>query len=86
MAGLCGMSDTYFRRLFVEEFGMTPVKYITNLRMEHITELLRSNYYTVEEVAEACGFNNVNYFSLFVKKETGLPPTAYRAKLLNEKL
>lgn len=86
LAKICGMSDTYFRRLFVQEFGLTPVKYINRLRLERIAELLRSNYYTVEEVSEACGFNNVNYFSLFVKKETGLPPKAYRAKLLNEKL
>lgn len=86
LAKMCGMSDTYFRRLFVQEFGLTPVKYINRLRLEHITEMLQSSYYTVEEVSEACGFNNVNYFSLFVKKETGMPPSVYRTKLLNENM
>ena len=84
LARMCGMSDTYFRRLFVQEFGVTPVKYINRLRLERITEMLQSSYYTVEEVSEACGFNNVNYFSLFVKKETGMPPSVYRTKLLKK--
>lgn len=83
LSRMCGMSDTYFRRLFVAEFGMTPKKYINHLRMTQLRELLQSNYYSIEEIAEICGFNNVNYFSLFVKKETGLPPSALRAQLLN---
>ena len=68
---MCNMSDTYFRRLFVAEFGTTPLKYINNLRMTQISELLQANYSSIEDISEQCGFNNVNYFSLFVKKETG---------------
>jgi len=82
LSRLCGMSDTYFRRLFVEAFGETPRRYINRLRMARVTELLRSSYYTMERISESCGFNNVNYFSLFVKKETGLSPSLYRKKLL----
>ncbi len=76
-----GMSDTYFRRLFVQRFGKTPLKFINGLRMTHALELLQSNYYTVEEISEKCGFNNINYFSMFFKKEMGMPPSAYRKKV-----
>ena len=79
------MSDTYFRRLFVTRFGQTPLRYINAMRFERARELLCSEYYTVEEIAELCGFNNVNYFSLFIKKETGLPPTTYRKMLLESR-
>ena len=82
LSALCGMSDTYFRKLFVSEFGMTPQHYISRLRLTTATELLHSGYYTVGEIAERCGFNNINYFSAFIKKETGLPPLRYRSKLL----
>ena len=82
LAAMCNMSDTYFRRLFVAEFGTTPLKYINKLRMTQISELLQANYNSIEDIAEQCGFNNVNYFSLFVKKETGMSPFAYRKKLL----
>lgn len=83
LSRLCGMSDTYFRRLFVAEFGITPLRYINRLRMDLARELLRSSYYTVEEISERCGFNNINYFCLFIKKETGMSPLNYRKKLLS---
>lgn len=83
LAKLCGMSDTYFRKLFVAEHGMTPQRYISNLRLITATELLQSGYYTVSEISNRCGFNNINYFSTFIKKETGLSPTAYRKKILS---
>ena len=81
----CGMSDTYFRRLFVQELGQTPQKYISRLRLEKATELLRSGYYPVSRISDLCGFNNPNYFSLFIKKETGLSPLQYRKHLLSPK-
>lgn len=82
LAKLCGMSDTYFRRLFVAEYGTTPQQYISRLRLTTAAELLQSGYYTVGEIAERCGFHNINYFSTFIKKETGLSPVKYRDQLL----
>lgn len=84
LAAQCGMSDTYFRRVFSQNYGTAPLKYIHNLRLTYAKELLQSDYCTIEEVAEKCGFNNVNYFSLFVKKQTGLSPSAYRNHILND--
>lgn len=69
------MSDTYFRRLFIKNFSVTPLKYINNLRLSYAEELLKSGYYTVEQVAEKVGFSDPKYFSTFVKRETGLPPS-----------
>ena len=79
-----GMSSTYFRNQFSSVFHMTPLKYINQLRFTYAEELLQSDYYTIEEISEKCGFNNINYFSLFIKKQTGYPPSVYRAKLKNE--
>ena len=72
LARLCGMSDTYFRRLFVARFGMTPLKYILELRLARSMELLQAGYHTVEEISYMCGFNNISYFCTFFKKKTGL--------------
>ena len=76
-----GMSTTYFRNQFSSMFHTTPLKYINQLRLTYAKELLQSNYYTIEEIAEKCGFNNINYFSLFIKKQTGYPPSIYRTHL-----
>ena len=80
LARRCGMSDTYFRRLFVARFGVTPLKHINDLRLARAMELLQADYHTVEEIAYMCGFNNISYFSTFFKKETGFSPMAYREK------
>jgi len=69
------VSDTYFRKLFFMHFKTTPVKYINKLKLEYAKELLYSDYYTIEEVSEKCGFNNINYFSTFIKKQTGMSPS-----------
>ena len=69
------VSDTYFRKQFKEKYSVTPLKYINKLKADYAIELLRSGYYTVTEVAEKCGFENVYYFSLFIKKETGKSPS-----------
>jgi len=82
LAKMCGMSDTYFRKLFVQEFHVTPQCYINQLRLAKATELLQSGYYSVSEIANRCGFNNINYFSTFIKKKTGLSPLNYRNQLL----
>ena len=81
LAVQCGMSSTYFRKQFSSVFHTTPLKYINQLRLTYAEELLQSDYYTIEEIAEKCGFNNINYFSLFIKKQTGYPPSVYRTYL-----
>lgn len=78
LARMCSMSDTYFRKLFVERFSVTPLKYIHKLKLNYALELLRLDYDTVEEISEKCGFLSVNHFSLFVKNATGKSPSAFR--------
>ena len=82
LANRYGMSTTYFRNQFCGIYGITPLKYINNLRFNYASELLAADYDTVEEIAEKCGFNNINYFSSFIKKQTGMSPTSYRKQLL----
>lgn len=77
LAHMCGMSDTYFRRLFVKHFSTTPLKYINTLKLNYAKELLQSGYYTISQVSEKCGFENVQYFSRYIKKETGRTPSEF---------
>lgn len=75
LAKLCSMSEAYFRKLFMKKYGVSPLKYINNLRLSYAKNLLSTGHFTVEQVSEMCGFNNVSYFSLFIKKETGTAPS-----------
>ena len=77
LSGLCNISETYFRRIFFKSFGVSPVKYINTLKINRAKELIRSDLYTISEVAIASGFQNESYFSRKFKLETGLSPLAY---------
>lgn len=82
LSRMASMSDTYLRKLFVTEYAMTPQKYVNHLRLSKATELLQSGYYSVSEISALCGFSNSNYFSAFIKKQTGMSPVDYRKALL----
>ena len=79
LAELCGVSGVYFRRLFHDCLGMSPVKYINKLKIECAKELIRSGagIYTVGQVAELSGFGDLCYFYRLFKKEVGMTPSEY---------
>jgi len=74
LANACHLSVSHFRKLFSEYFGMSPIKYINNIRIKKACELLKSGLYTVGEASEKTGFNSVYYFSRTFKKVIGINP------------
>lgn len=75
---ICGISYTYFKKLFIEKFGMPPVQYVNHMRLERSAELLLTNKYSIGEIAKMCGFENVYYFSKKFKEKYQFSPTAYQ--------
>jgi len=69
------MSDTYFRKLFAEKYGTTPLKYIIMKKLNYAEKLLSAGGYAVNEIAEKSGFRDVKYFSRAFKKQYGVPPS-----------
>lgn len=77
IASVVGLSPSYLRTLFKKSEGESPNHYLNRTRIEHAKEMLLSEMFTIEEVASACGFQNVYYFSRVFKKYTGIPPGKY---------
>lgn len=77
MAAASHISEVYLRRIFRRDYGMSPVMYLTKLRMEYAVSLLRSGYYTVETTAHMCGYDDAKYFSSLFKKTFGVCPREY---------
>lgn len=70
----------YLRKLFKKEVGITPLEFMTNLRMKKAEIMLASmwsNSYTVSEIAGYCGFEDALYFSRVFKKTFGCSPSAF---------
>lgn len=85
LAKLCNISETYLKKLFNERFGLSPKKYITKLKMDYAVEMLSSQMFSVNSIAEALGYENVYYFSRAFKKEMGISPTEYMNKCKSSK-
>lgn len=82
LAEISGMSYSYFKSLFKRKNGVTPSRYVAALKVARAKELLIMGRYTVSQIAEMTGFENVYYFSSFFKKETGVTPTQYPRQIL----
>lgn len=78
LASIMGMSPTYLGRIFLEQTGSKPLDYITGQRMEKACELLLHTTKTIKEVAEACGYADVNYFVKLFRRKIELKPSEYR--------
>lgn len=74
LSRLCGISDSYLKKLFIKNFGISPIKYIIQMKMNYASDLLRSNLYSLEQVSEMCNYENYYYFSRQFKKYVGTSP------------
>lgn len=82
LLSLSGLSYSYFKKLFIEKYGLPPVKYINRLKINRACELLETKKFSVSEIAEICGFENTYYFSTVFKNHTGVSPKNYNRNKL----
>ncbi|MFD2193228.1 AraC family transcriptional regulator [Oceanobacillus bengalensis] len=73
-----GISKYHFSRLFHETLHITPLNYVTKIRIEKSIELLRNNDVTIEEISRRVGYSNGNYFSKVFRSAIGVSPGKYR--------
>lgn len=78
LAKIYGCSNEHLIRQFKSVYEMTPMDYLTHIRVQRSCEDLLSTKDSVTEVAFRNGFNDSNYFSRCFKKKIGISPLAYR--------
>lgn len=70
----CGYSSDHLRKLFVEEYGLTPQAYRNQHRMATAVHLLGNSQLTVKEIARNVGFRHVSHFSTMFRKTYDITP------------
>jgi AraC-like DNA-binding protein len=83
IAHIAGVSKSYLKALFVKELGISPKKYLQNIRMGHARKILQNPYLYIEEIAAMCGYNDANYFSRAFKKIHQCTPLEYKDFIKN---
>ena len=78
LAKVSELSESYIARLFKNNLSLKPSEYVNKVRVSVATSLLSETNMSVSEIAEACGFSDVYYFSKTFKKIVGVSPSKIR--------
>ena len=76
-------SEAHFRKLFQDEMGMPPVKYLLELRLSSAAMQLKNranSEISIATIAAESGFNDQGYFARKFKAKYGLTPREYCTK------
>ena len=78
LAALGGMSVNAFARLFKDQTGYSPRKYLVRMRVEKACNLLHHSDLSIDQIASACGFSDRYYFTRIFTRTMNVPPGVYR--------
>jgi len=72
-----GLTPNYFRRLFKKATGKSPKEYLTDMRLKHAVDLMRTGMYPIAKVCNMVGYSDIHYFSRLFKKKKGKSPSKF---------
>ncbi|MBE6650208.1 MAG: helix-turn-helix domain-containing protein [Ruminococcaceae bacterium] len=81
IAGALYMNPHYLGEYFKKHSGTSVKDYLLTLRMQKAFALLKEGNMTVSQIAEAVGFDTIQYFSTKFKSYYGISPAKYLEKL-----
>lgn len=75
-----GLSPVHFRRLFAEQTGLPPHRFLMQARLAQAELLLRTTELPLKVVAQRCGFYDEYHFSRLFRRALQVPPALYRKR------
>ncbi len=80
LSSLHHMSRTSFFNKLKALTGYAPADYIRMIRLQHATQLLKQDKYTITEIADMVGFSDAKYFREVFKKYYNVSPSKFNKK------
>lgn len=74
-------SKFYLTRSFHKQYGLPPIEYLRQRRIQEVKHFLKHSDYTLSEICTFSGFSSVSYLSQAFKKIEGISPKQYKQKL-----
>lgn len=80
LAKRVGLSESHFRRVFLDTVGTTPQRYVLTLRLERVHQLLTGTDISIARIAAECGFNTQSHMTYCFSAAYDLTPSKVRKK------
>lgn len=78
LARLTHLNKYYLAHAFSRCYGITPINYLIEKRLQCSRELLESTDYSIAQIAQMAGFSSQSYFSQTFRRVCAVTPGAYR--------
>lgn len=78
LAEITHVSKYHMVHVFTEEYGISPINYLIQKRIEEGKKLLQTTDYSLALIGRTLGFSSPSYFSQAFKKHTNFTPLEYR--------
>ncbi|WP_421907516.1 AraC family transcriptional regulator [Mameliella sp.] len=75
MAAIAGYSRSHFTRVFEQSEGISPARFMLELRLREALAQLQSGGKTVKQIAFDCGFRDPSYFAKTFRRVYGIAPS-----------
>jgi transcriptional regulator GlxA family with amidase domain len=80
LAARASMSSRHFSRVFTEQVGETPARYVERVRVEAARAELESTSSSLDVIATACGLGTAESLRRAFQRRVGVAPDAYRRR------
>ena len=85
LAELVHINKYHMAHKFTRDYGISPISYLLQLRLQESCSLLRSTNHSMSQIAQIVGFSSPSYFSQIFRKTMGISPSDYRTESLKNK-
>lgn len=78
IAACVNLNPSYFCKLFHERMGISPMRYLSELKLAYAKKILEATPLSVTEICFACGYTSVSNFLKAFKMKYGVSPSELR--------
>jgi transcriptional regulator GlxA family with amidase domain len=86
LAAAAAMSVRHFARVFTDEVGETPARFVERVRVETARHELETTTDTLDRIATQCGFGTAETLRRVFQRRLGVSPDAYRRRFFTTPL
>ena len=78
LAQMVHINKYHLVRTFQNEYGITPINYLIELRLEESRFMLKNTNYSASQIVSLLGFSSSSYFSQCFRRKEHMSPSQYR--------